>query len=114
LAWDTSDIVLDLEARDDDERLHMAALAAVWRNPQYEKLRAKLRVDLREPARRCIEVLEEHRLAKRAETDATRLLDAGIEAAAVANALKVPEADIQRLALLLRMRRSLERVKEQK
>lgn len=114
LAWDTSDLTLDLEARTDDERLEVAGWLAALRNPQYEKLRTKVSALLREPKRHCIDILEKHRLAKRTETDAMRLLDAGVEAAAVAKALKVPEADVQRLALLLRMRRSLERVKEQK
>jgi len=112
-SWDTAEAELDLYPRTDTEKLYVAAVLATLRNPQYQPQLVKLIPLLRKQADGCINILENHRLQKGILHDATRFLEAGLEPRAIAAALKVPEADVQRLALLLRMRRSLESVKEQ-
>jgi transcriptional regulator with XRE-family HTH domain len=96
-SWDTTGIdSIGIEPTDDAERLCISALLATLRNPQYVAERAKILPALRPAAVVCIEALEAGRKRIRNTIEVDRLLDEGMDAAAIAKKLNL-EGQIQQI-----------------
>jgi transcriptional regulator with XRE-family HTH domain len=93
-SWNSAGFVLDLEARNDQERLYVSSLLAVLRNPQYTAVLPKLNKALLETAKTCIEIFEAHKRSQAARRTARDMLREGSTPDAIAERLGVPVADI--------------------
>ena len=94
--WDTSDFNLRLDPQNDIERLFVAAILRTVREAKYSAERAQIVPLLKKQAKSLIKNLDIVRTAVPLSAAIDKLLDMGIDAGAIAQALKVPEAEVQK------------------
>jgi transcriptional regulator with XRE-family HTH domain len=93
-SWNSAGFVLDLEARNDQERLYVSSLLAVLRNPQYTAVLPKLNKALLEAAKTCIEIFESHKRGQAVRRTARDMSREGSTPDAIAERLRVPVAEV--------------------
>lgn len=102
--WDTSEFQsIGIEPRTEIEKLWVAAVLAVLRNPQYADERAKLIRLLRSPAEACVKKLDQRQFSSRITAAIDRLLDLGVAPSAIAKDLDLPEQNIRNRQMIRNM-----------
>jgi transcriptional regulator with XRE-family HTH domain len=92
---DSTGFVLDLEPRNDRERLYVSSVLAILRNPQYTEVLPKLNKALMEAARVSIEIVERHKSSETARRTAQEMSRKGNTPEAIAEHLGVPVGDVR-------------------
>jgi len=91
---DSTGLVLNLEPKNDMERLYVSSILAILRNPQYTKVLPQVNRGLLEAAKSCIKIVEWHKSSEKAKQTAKEMSRAGSTREAIAERLGVPLADI--------------------
>ena len=103
-SWDSTGYTLGgIEPRNDRERLYVAAVLAVLRNPEYTTVIPKLNQALKKAATVSIEILEWTKKKNAAQDIANEMAEAGKTPAEIAARLEVPVDEVRRYLSWVRL-----------
>jgi len=102
-SWDSTGYTLDLEPRDDTERLYVASVLAVLRNEQYAKVIPKLNRALKQAATTSIDKFDWFKRNQQAKQTAKEMARAGHTPDEIATKVDIPVDEVRQFLNWLRV-----------